>query len=135
MTVVFFPKKIASGLVSVCQPFYLLSNEIFFVILSIQVTCDERYSDLEKSMYLPSPNNGGFSQETEKYEGVYDVKNIEEFVRLHPCAQLGPKQVRNHIQPQHNSSSFSFTITYKSNRHSRKLFEGKLLIKGFVNPK
>jgi len=45
-------------------------------------------------MYLPSPCHGGFSEETEKYEGSYDVKNTEEFVRLHPCAQLGPKQVR-----------------------------------------
>ena len=45
-------------------------------------------------MYLPSPCHGGFSEETERYEGSYDVKNTEEFVRLHPCAQLGPKQVR-----------------------------------------
>ncbi|KAJ7386935.1 putative ATP-dependent RNA helicase ddx60 [Desmophyllum pertusum] len=30
------------------------------------VTCDERYSDLEKSIYLPSPNNGGFSKKTMK---------------------------------------------------------------------
>ena len=112
MTAVFFPKKIASGLASVCQPCYLLSNEIFFVILSIQVTCDERYSDLEKNMYLPSPCNGGFSGETVKYEGVYDVKNTEEFVRLHPCAQLGPKQVRNHIQPQHNSSIVLVLLSY-----------------------
>ena len=45
-------------------------------------------------MYLPSPCQGGFSEETRRYEGSYDVKNTEEFVRLHPCAQLGPKQVR-----------------------------------------
>ena len=45
-------------------------------------------------MYLPSPSHGGFSEKTVRYEGSYDVKNTEEFVRLHPCAQLGPKQVR-----------------------------------------
>ena len=56
-----------------------------------------RYSDLEKSIYLPSPSNGEFSAKTEKYENSYDVKSTEEFARLHPCAQLGPKQVSDHI--------------------------------------
>ncbi|XP_015768450.1 PREDICTED: probable ATP-dependent RNA helicase DDX60 [Acropora digitifera] len=57
------------------------------------VTCEERYSDLEKSVYLPSPINGGFSKETFTYEKKYELKNSGEFVRLHPCAQLGPKQL------------------------------------------
>ncbi|KAK2572326.1 putative ATP-dependent RNA helicase DDX60 [Acropora cervicornis] len=57
------------------------------------VTCEERYSDLEKSVYLPSPINGGFSKETYAYEEKYELKNSGEFVRLHPCAQLGPKQL------------------------------------------
>lgn len=57
------------------------------------VTCEERYSDLEKSVYLPSPINGGFSKETYTYEKNYELKNSGEFVRLHPCAQLGPKQL------------------------------------------
>ena len=48
-------------------------------------------------MYLPSPSNGGFSEETRKYEGSYDVKGTGEFVRLHPCAQLGAKQVSNYV--------------------------------------
>ena len=46
-------------------------------------------------MYLPSPINGGFSKEMNTYEKEYELKNSGEFVRLHPCAQLGPKQVRN----------------------------------------
>ena len=57
-----------------------------------QVTCEERYSDLEKSIYLPSPSNGRIAKETGQLED-YDVTNTEEFVRLHPCAQLGTKQV------------------------------------------
>ena len=57
------------------------------------VTCEERYSDLEKSIYLPSPSNGGFSKPTRKYEKQYDVQSTDEFVRLHPCAQLVTKQV------------------------------------------
>ncbi|KAK2572321.1 putative ATP-dependent RNA helicase DDX60 [Acropora cervicornis] len=57
------------------------------------VTCEERYSDLEKCVYLPSPINGGFSKETYTYEKKYELKNSGEFVRLHPCAQLGPKQL------------------------------------------
>ncbi|XP_078360874.1 putative ATP-dependent RNA helicase DDX60 isoform X2 [Oculina patagonica] len=63
------------------------------------VTCDERYSDLEKSIYLPSPNNGGFSKKTRKYENSYDVQSTEEFVRLHPCSQLGPKQLHENGFP------------------------------------
>ena len=60
-----------------------------------QVTCEERYSDLEKSVFLPSPSNGDFSKKKKTYENEYELKNSGEFVRLHPCAQLGPKQVRN----------------------------------------
>ncbi|PFX17719.1 putative ATP-dependent RNA helicase DDX60 [Stylophora pistillata] len=63
------------------------------------VTCPERYSDLEKSIYLPSPSNGEFSSESQKYEGTYDLKGTEEFVRLHPCAQLGFKQLRENSFP------------------------------------
>ncbi|XP_022803055.1 probable ATP-dependent RNA helicase DDX60 [Stylophora pistillata] len=63
------------------------------------VTCPERYSDLEKSIYLPSPSNGGFSSESGEYEGTYDLKGMEEFVRLHPCAQLGFKQLRENSLP------------------------------------
>ena len=59
------------------------------------VNFHERYSDLEKSVYLPSPSNGGFSEESKNYEGTYDVKATGEFVRLHPCAQLGVKQVNS----------------------------------------
>ena len=54
--------------------------------------CKERYSDLEKSIYLPSPSNGRISEETGKCVD-YDVTSTEEFVRLHPCAQLVTKQV------------------------------------------
>ncbi|XP_044173202.1 probable ATP-dependent RNA helicase DDX60 isoform X1 [Acropora millepora] len=57
------------------------------------VTCKERYSDLEKCVYLPSPIKGGFSKEKHTYKKEYEPKNSEEFVRLHPCAQLGPKQL------------------------------------------
>ncbi|XP_078360877.1 putative ATP-dependent RNA helicase DDX60 [Oculina patagonica] len=63
------------------------------------VICDERYSDLEKSIYLPSPSIGGFSEETGKYENIHGVKNTDEFVRLHPCAQLGIKQLRENGFP------------------------------------
>ncbi|CAH3032867.1 unnamed protein product [Porites evermanni] len=48
------------------------------------VTCKERYSDLEKNIYLPSPQNGGFSEETMEYEDGYDVTRTDEFVSLHP---------------------------------------------------
>ena len=83
--------------------FVLLSNlflgfQINFLCDCFQVTCEERYSDLEKSIYLPSPNNGKFSKDTEIYESDYKLTNSGEFVRLHPCAQLGPKQVRNQNQ-------------------------------------
>ena len=57
------------------------------------MTCKERYSDLEKSIYLPSPKNGGFSELTKTYEDGFDVTKTDEFVSLHPCAQLGAKQV------------------------------------------
>ena len=57
------------------------------------MTCKERYSDLEKSIYLPSPKNGGFSKLTGTYEDGFDVTKTDEFVSLHPCAQLGAKQV------------------------------------------
>ena len=30
------------------------------------------------------------------YDDGYDVTKTEEFVSLHPCAQLGAKQVGNH---------------------------------------
>ncbi|XP_022789735.1 probable ATP-dependent RNA helicase DDX60 [Stylophora pistillata] len=63
------------------------------------VTCPERYSDLEKSIYLPSPSNGGFSSKSQEYEGTYELKGTEEFVRLHPCAQLGFKQLRENSLP------------------------------------
>ncbi|CAH3109024.1 unnamed protein product [Pocillopora meandrina] len=46
------------------------------------VKFEERYSDLEKSIFLPSPNNE-----------EHHVYSDEEFVRLHPCAQLGYKQL------------------------------------------
>ncbi|XP_027035542.1 probable ATP-dependent RNA helicase DDX60 [Pocillopora damicornis] len=64
------------------------------------VTFHERYSDLEKNVYLPSPSNGGFSEESMEYEGVYDVKATREFVRLHPCAQLGAKQLQENSFPR-----------------------------------
>ncbi|KAM7424845.1 putative ATP-dependent RNA helicase ddx60 [Porites harrisoni] len=63
------------------------------------VTCEERYSDLEKSIYLPSPSNGGFSKRTRKYEKEYDVQSTDEFVRLHPCAQLVTKQLKENGFP------------------------------------
>ncbi|CAH3109016.1 unnamed protein product [Pocillopora meandrina] len=47
------------------------------------VQFEERYSDLEKSIFLPSPNN----------EGQHVNNDSEEFVGLHPCAQLGYKQL------------------------------------------
>ncbi|XP_022803066.1 probable ATP-dependent RNA helicase DDX60 [Stylophora pistillata] len=47
------------------------------------VKFEERYSDLEKSIYLPIPKAN---------EGS-DVNGNKEFVRLHPCAQLGYKQL------------------------------------------
>ena len=68
-----------------------------FVCLWTKVTCKERYSDLEKSIYLPSPKNGGFSKEKRTYEDGFDVTKTEEFVSLHPCAQLGAKQVISYI--------------------------------------
>ena len=96
----------------IVQPNYLLSVSIFLPPLYLSlvfvtalhiffsalptrrlVTCEERYSDLEKSIYLPSPSNGGFSKRTWKYEKEYDVQCTDEFVRLHPCAQLVTKQV------------------------------------------
>ena len=64
----------------------------------------ERYSDLEKSVYLPSPSNGGFSEKSRKYEGTYDVKATGEFARLHPCAQLAAKQVNCQVQNCHRSA-------------------------------
>ena len=64
-----------------------------FVYLWTKVTCKERYSDLEKSIYLPSPINGGFSKRTRTYENGFDVTKTDEFVSLHSCAQLGAKQV------------------------------------------
>ena len=70
-----------------------------------QVTFEERYSDLEKNMYLPSPKNGDFSKETRTYENEYELKNSGEFVRLHPCAQLGPKQVRNENQQNRDKTT------------------------------
>ena len=73
------------------------------------VTYEERYSDLEKSIYLPSPTVGGFSKKTLEYEDNYD-KNTEEFVRLHPCAQLVPKQVKNHIEQCHFQVSFCLRV-------------------------
>ena len=69
---------------SVLDPNHLFL--IFYLCLT-QVTCKERYSDLEKSIYLPSPKNGGLS------EDGYNVTKTEEFVSLHPCAQLVAKQV------------------------------------------
>ncbi|CAH3109022.1 unnamed protein product, partial [Pocillopora meandrina] len=60
----------------------------------------ERYSDLEKSVYLPSPSNGGFSEKSRKYEGTYDVKATGEFARLHPCAQLAAKQLQENSFPR-----------------------------------
>ena len=58
------------------------------------MTCEERYSDLEKSIYLPkcAPSDERVSEETGKCEGK-DGNNMEEFVSLHPCAQQGAKQV------------------------------------------
>lgn len=47
------------------------------------VKFEERYSDLEKSIYLPNP----------KEKQGSDVNSDKEFVRLHPCAQLGYKQL------------------------------------------
>ena len=85
------------------------------------MTCEERYSDLEKSVYLPSPINGGFSKETYAYEEKYELKNSGEFVRLHPCAQLGPKQVRNHNQKKHNKTVPSSTNIY-DNLLSKELY-------------
>ena len=74
---------------------FVTALHIFFSALPTRrlVTCEERYSDLEKSIYLPSPSNGGFSKPTRKYEKKYDVQSTDEFVRLHPCAQLVTKQV------------------------------------------
>ena len=68
----------------------LVPNHLFliFCLCLTQVTCKERYSDLEKSIYLPSPKNGGPS------EDGYNVTKTEEFFSLHPCAQLVAKQVR-----------------------------------------
>ena len=86
-----------------------------------EVTCEERYSDLEKSVYLPSPSNGDFSDETMTYETKYKLKNSGEFVRLHPCAQLGPKQVRNQNQHRHNKTIPSANIY--DNRLSKKLYK------------
>ena len=77
------------------------------------MTCKERYSDLEKSIYLPSPKNGGFSKKTFMYEDGYDVTKTEEFVSLHPCAQLGAKQVGNHPIVAFTLTSFSFRSTTK----------------------
>ena len=90
-----FSKKlnvIKSAFVS--SPF-IHSCLIFFYFWT-KVTCKERYSDLEKNIYLPSPKNGGFSKKTFMYDDGYDVTKTEEFVSLHPCAQLGAKQVGNH---------------------------------------
>ena len=72
-----------------------LSNNMFLVYFLVHF--HERYSDLEKSIYLPSPSNGGFSEESKEYEDSYDVKVTGEFVRLHPCAQLVAKQVNSQI--------------------------------------
>ncbi len=87
--------------------------------MTFPVTCDERYSDLEKSIYLPSPNIGGFSKETRKYEDSYNAKT-EEFVRLHPCAQLGTKQVKNHIQRRHVRPFSIFFLPFFTMRSGEK---------------
>ena len=78
------------------------SNNTFLVYFLVHF--HERYSDLEKSVYLPSPSNGGFSENSRKYEGTYDVKETGEFVRLHPCAQLAAKQVNSQVQNCHSSA-------------------------------
>ncbi|XP_068760165.1 probable ATP-dependent RNA helicase DDX60 isoform X1 [Montipora capricornis] len=65
------------------------------------VTCEERYSDLEKSIYLPkrgAPNDEEISKETRKCKGN-DVSSTENFVSLHPCAQLATKQLRENGFP------------------------------------
>ena len=48
------------------------------------------------------------------YEDDYELKNSGEFVRLHPCAQLGPKQVRNQNQQKCNK-----TILFTNNDGNR----------------
>ncbi len=85
----------------------LTPGNLFSVTFSVNY--DERYSDLEKSIYLPSPNIGGFSKETLKYEDCCNAKTGE-FVRLHPCAQLGKKQVKNQIQYHYNRLFSSFFL-------------------------
>ncbi|KAM7443056.1 putative ATP-dependent RNA helicase ddx60 [Porites harrisoni] len=74
------------------------------------VTCKERYSDLEKSIYLPSPKNGGFSELTRTYEDGFDVTKTDEFVSLHPCAQLGAKQLKENGFPSDFSLSPKETL-------------------------
>ena len=78
-----------------------LTTHLWYIFL---VHFHERYSDLEKSVYLPSPSNGGFSEKSRKYEGTYDVKATGEFARLHPCAQLAAKQVNCQVQNCHRSA-------------------------------
>ncbi|KAJ7386930.1 putative ATP-dependent RNA helicase ddx60 [Desmophyllum pertusum] len=46
-----------------------------------------------------APANGGFSEQTKKYEDGYDATNTDEFLKLHPCAQLGTKQLRENGFP------------------------------------
>lgn len=93
-------------------PYVICSWASKLICDCFQVTCEERYSDLEKCVYLPSPINGGFSKETYTYEKKYELKNSGEFVRLHPCAQLGPKQVRNQNQQMHSKTIHSSTNIY-----------------------
>ncbi|XP_068713426.1 probable ATP-dependent RNA helicase DDX60 isoform X5 [Montipora foliosa] len=65
------------------------------------VTCEERYSDLEKSIYLPkrvASSDEEISKERRKCEGN-NVSSTENFVSLHPCAQLATKQLRENGFP------------------------------------
>ena len=72
-----------------------LFNNIFLVYFLVHSR--ERFLGLEKSVYLPSPSNGGFSEESREYEGTYDVNATGEFVSLHPCAQLAARQVNSQV--------------------------------------
>ena len=57
----------------------------FFLSLVIY---NERYSDLEKSIYLPSPPE----EQVGEKERVNALQSTEDFMSLHPCGQLDTKQ-------------------------------------------
>ena len=48
------------------------------------------------------------------YDDRYDVTKTEEFVSLHPCAQLGAKQVGNHADSCFHFNYVKFQVNNKT---------------------